>query len=384
MRDPDDSRRLLRSGGLAIWLAVGAPVLIGEAVAPARGRDWTSLLAWGASFLLFGLAYGLASRPRRGNPDRAGALVLVAGQTAAVLSLLALPTCFGLEAALLVLVALELGGLLTRRAAAAWIAAQSAGLGAIMWVQWGWHWAVVLVFAYLSFQLVADAAARLLVKESAARERLTAANAQLEATRELLAQSTRIAERARIARDLHDVLGHHLTALSLNLEVASHLTEGDALARVETAQSVTRLLLGDMRAVVAALRQERGLDLSAALQKLADGIPRLRIHVDVVPGFTLDDPAIGEVVLRCAQEIVTNTVRHAQAENLWIGVVRRADDVEIRARDDGRGAGAVRAGGGLSGMRDRVEQRGGGFSVETAPGRGFSLTAILPIPGTAP
>ena len=381
MRYPYDSRRLLRSGGLAIWLAVGAPVLIGEVLAPARARDWTSLPAWAASFLLFGLAYGLATRPRRGHPDRAGALVLVAGQTAAVLSLLALPTCFGLEAALLVLVALELGGLVTRRAAAVWIAAQSAGLGAIMWVQWGWHWAVVLVFAYLSFQLVADAAARLLVNESAARERLTAANAELEATRELLAQSTRIAERARIARDLHDVLGHHLTALSLNLEVASHLTDGDALARVETAQSVTRLLLGDVRAVVGALRQDKGLDLPAALQKLADGIPRLRIHVDVVPGFTLDDPAVGEVVLRCAQEIVTNTVRHARAENLWIGIVRNADGVEIRARDDGRGAGAVHPGGGLSGMRDRVEQRGGGFSVETAPGRGFSLTAILPIPG---
>ena len=383
MRDPDDSRRLLRSGGSAIWLAVGAPVLIGEALAPARERDGASFLAWAASFLLFGLAFRLATRPRRAETDRAGAIALVAGQTAAVLSLLALPTCFGLEAALLVLVALELGGLVSRRAAAAWIAAQSAGLGAIMWVQWGWHWAVVLVFAYLSFQLVADAAARLFARESAARQRVTAANAELEATRELLAQSTRIAERARIARDLHDVLGHHLTALSLNLEVATHLVEGDARARVETAQSVTRLLLGDVRAVVGELRQDKGLDLSAALRKLAEGIPRLKIHVDVEPGFRLEDAAAGEVVLRCAQEVVTNAVRHAQAENLWLGVSRNAGGIEIRARDDGRGTSDVRAGGGLSGMRDRFEQRGGGFSVETAPGRGFSLTAVLPLSGAS-
>ena len=117
---------------------------------------------------------------------------------------------------------------------------------------------VVLVGAYLPFQLIADAAARLLAEETAARERLAAANAELEATRELLAQSTRIAERARIARDLHDLLGHHLTALSLNLEIASHLTEGDARVRVETAQSVTKLLLGDVRGVVGALRAQHG------------------------------------------------------------------------------------------------------------------------------
>ena len=383
MKDPDAFRQLLRSGGSAIWLAVGAPVLVSESLAPARERDGASLVAWAASFLLFGLAFRLATRPGREDSDRPGTVALVAGQTAAVLSLLALPTCFGLEAALLVLVALELGGLVSRRTAALWIAAQSAGLGAIMWVQWGWHWAVVLVFAYLSFQLVADAAARLFARESAARQRVTAANAELEATRELLAQSTRIAERARIARDLHDVLGHHLTALSLNLEVATHLVEGDARARVETAQSVTRLLLGDVRAIVGELRQDRGLDLSAALRKLAEGIPRLRIHVDVEPGFRLEDAAAGEVVLRCAQEVVTNALRHAHAENLWLAVSRNAGGIEIRARDDGRGASDVRVGGGLSGMRHRFEQRGGGFSVETAPGRGFSLTAVLPLSGAS-
>jgi signal transduction histidine kinase len=381
MRLPNDYRHLLRVGGSTIWAAVGIPVLISELLAPTNARDWIPLLAWAASFSLFGAAFLLATRHGRGNSDRAGAVGLVAGQSAAVISLLALPTCFGLEAALLVLVALELGALFSRRIAAAWITAQSAGFCAIMWAQWGWHWAVVLTFAYLAFQLVADATTRLFVEEASARDRLTTANAELEATRELLAQSSRIAERARIARDLHDVLGHHLTALSLNLEVAIHLTDGDARVRVETAQSVTKLLLGDVRAVVGELRQEKGLDLSSALEKLAAGIPRLQIHVEVAPGFSVDDPVAGEIVLRCAQEIVTNTVRHAQAENLWIGVTRNASGIEIRARDDGRGADAVRSGGGLSGMRDRFERRGGGLSVVTAEGRGFSITASLPLPG---
>jgi signal transduction histidine kinase len=241
----------------------------------------------------------------------------------------------------------------------------------------------VLGFAYVPFQLVADATTRLLAEETAARERLAAANAELEATRELLAQSTRMAERARIGRELHDVLGHHLTALSLNLEIASHRTQGEASERVATAQSLTKLLLGDVRAVVGALRSEEGLDLPAALRKLASGVPRPRVHVDVAPGFAIEDPADAEVVLRCAQEIVTNAVRHAGAENVWLDVARNPSGIEIRARDDGRGAAHVRSGNGLSGMRERFEQRGGAVSFSTAPGHGFSVAATLPVAGTA-
>ncbi|MEP6995329.1 MAG: sensor histidine kinase [Acidobacteriota bacterium] len=379
----DGYRRLLHRGGIAIWAAVGLPVLVFQFLSPA-GPNTPGVAAWIASLLLFGAAFAMATSRRR-ESDRAGALWLLTGQTAAVLALVALPPCFGLEGALLVLIALQLGGLLRRAPALAWIAAQSAGLLGIMWLHWGWHWGVVLAFAYVPFQLIADAATRLLAEETAARERLAAANAELEATRELLAQSVRIAERGRIARDLHDLLGHHLTALSLNLEIASHRTEGEAHARVETAQSVTKLLLGDVRAVVGALRQDEGhLDLPAALRKLAEGIPRPAIHIGVTPGLTLEDPAMGEVVLRCAQEIVTNAVRHAGAENLWLDVERRDGDIEIRARDDGRGTAQVHSGHGLSGMRERFEQRGGALTFDSAPGRGFRVLAILPISQSAP
>jgi signal transduction histidine kinase len=376
----DDYRRLLRSGGFAVWIAVGLPVFLFSLRPSAEPGRSLAFAAWAASYVLFGLAFWLATSRNRSEPDRMGMLGLAAGQAAAVLSLVALPPCFGLEGALLVLVALQLGGLLSRRAAVFWIAAQSACLLAVVWLHWGWHWGVVLAFAYLPFQLIADRTTRLLAEETAARKRLTAANAELEATRELLAQSVRMVERARIGRDLHDVLGHHLTALSLNLEVASHLTEGDARSRIDTAQSVTKLLLGDVRAVVGELRQEEGLDLPAALHKLADGIPQPRVHIGVAPDLSIEDPAAGEVVLRCAQEIVTNAVRHSRAENLWLDVTRSAAGIQVRGRDDGRGAAAVASGHGLSGMRERVEHRGGTLSLETAPGRGFSVTAVLPAP----
>jgi signal transduction histidine kinase len=379
----DDYRRLLRIGGFAVWTAVGLPVLFFQAVSPPKHREAIPFLAWVAAYLLFGLAFGLATSRRRLASDRTGVVALLAGQAAAVLALVALPPCFGLEGAGLVLVALLLGGTLSRRAAFAWIACQSAALLAVVWLHWGWHWAVVLTFAYLPFQLIASEATRLLAKETGARETLAAANAELEGTRELLARTSRDAERARIAREVHDLLGHNLTALSLNLEIASRLTEGDARARVETAQLVTKLLLGDLRATVGALRQADCLDLPAALHRLAEGIPRPRIHVDFDPGLSVEDPQMGEVVLRCAQEIVTNAMRHARAENLWLDVRQTDGAIEIRARDDGRGASGVESGNGLAGMRERCEQRGGTLSVETAPGRGFAITAVLPLRASA-
>lgn len=379
----DDYRRLLRVGGLAIWAAVGIPVIVLSSFR--HPRHPLLYLAWVGALLVYAAAFWRATAARRRDATgRAGPLTLAAIESASVLVLMALPPCFGLEGALLVVVALQLGALLPRRAAIVWISVQSAAMFAVMWAHWDWHWGLVLAFAYVPFQLVADATTRLLAEETAARERLAAANAELEATRELLAQSTRMAERTRIGRELHDVLGHHLTALSLNLEIASHRAEGEARERVATAQSLTKLLLGDVRAVVGALRSDEGLDLPAALRKLAAGIPRPRVHVEVAPGFAVEDPADAEVVLRCAQEIVTNAVRHAGAENVWLDVARNPAGIEIRARDDGRGASDVRSGNGLSGMRERFEQRGGALSFSTAPGRGFSVAATLPVAGAVP
>jgi len=378
---PDPYRRLLRGGGLAVWAAVGLPVVAFAVLFPRPDREPIATAAWVASWVLFGAAFWLATKGPAAAPRGAGPVALAAAQSAAVLSLVALPPCFGLEGSLLVLVALQLGAMLRRGAAAAWIAAQSAALLGIMWLHWGWHWAVVLAMAYVPFQLIADGATRLLLDEVEARRREAAARAELAATRELLDQSVRLHERSRIARDLHDLLGHNLAALSINLEIASHFAVGEAAARIETAQSVTKLLLGDVRGAVDALGEagDARIDLPAALRKLADGIPRPRIHVDVPADLAIGDPAAGEVVLRCAQEMVTNALRHSAAENVWIEVERRGGTVAIRGRDDGAGAASVPPGRGLTGMRERLEQRGGTLEVETAPGRGFRLTAALPL-----
>jgi signal transduction histidine kinase len=82
--------------------------------------------------------------------------------------------------------------------------------------------------------------------------------------------------------------------------------------------------------------------------------------------------------VRCVQEILTNTVRHADAEHLWITVSQAGAAVTISAHDDGCGTMAVRPSNGLTGMRERLEHLGGTLTYRSEPGRGFQLRATLP------
>ena len=149
----------------------------------------------------------------------------------------------------------------------------------------------------------------------------------------------RVNERTRISRELHDLLGHHLTALSLNLEVAGHLTpEGRAREHVQQAHTLAKLLLTDVREAVSQLREGGAIDLAAALQPLSENVPAIDIHMDIEGPLTIDDPERAHVLLRCTQEIITNAVRHANAHNLWINARRQGGTIVVDARDDGRGA----------------------------------------------
>src|SRR6185295_9696641 len=114
-----------------------------------------------------------------------------------------------------------------------------------------------------------------------ARDDLARANVALIAAQDLLAQQSRVAERLRIARDLHDAVGHHLTALSLQLEVASHKADGAAAEHVHQAQSIARLLLADVRAAISAERDAAPLDLRPALERMVAATPGPRVELEI-------------------------------------------------------------------------------------------------------
>jgi signal transduction histidine kinase len=110
-------------------------------------------------------------------------------------------------------------------------------------------------------------------------------------------------------------------------------------------------------------------------------VPAPQIHLATADDLAIDDPKRAHAVLRCVQEIVTNVIRHAAAEHLWIELTRTDGGISIQAKDDGRGAKELRFGHGLTGMRERLEQVGGTLKIETQPAGGFRLEAWMPVSG---
>jgi signal transduction histidine kinase len=210
-----------------------------------------------------------------------------------------------------------------------------------------------------------------------ARE-LAHVNAELLATQALLAESSRMAERLHISRELHDSLGHHLAALSLNLELARVNASGRASEPLEDAASVAKMLLAEVRETVSTLRTQQALDLGRALQTLAGGVSHPRVHLLLPEDVAEETPARAHAVFRCVQEALTNAMRHSGARNVWIDVTRDTGRLEVRVRDDGRGASSLRPSNGLSGMRERFEEQGGSIEIDSEAGQGFRLRAWLP------
>ena len=228
-------------------------------------------------------------------------------------------------------------------------------------------WLAFEAFALLSSQIAAD--------ERRARQDLEFSHAQLEATQSMLAAASRQDERLRISRDIHDVLGHHLTGLSLQLEVASHSTAQKVQEHITQAQFIAKLLLSDVRQVVNDLRQIDQMDLADALRSLAANTGRLQIDLTIPDQLTVPDTRVAEAVFRTVQEIVTNAVRHSSASGLYINLADHDGTLTITASDDGHIDRLPPEGNGLKGMRERIEDLGG--SVQLGIARGLSYTIQL-------
>jgi signal transduction histidine kinase len=98
----------------------------------------------------------------------------------------------------------------------------------------------------------------------------------------------------------------------------------------------------------------------------------------------VDQPAQADALFHCVQEALTNAVRHADAANVWVQLAGARDGVEVRVRDDGRGARTVAPGHGLQGMRERLEEVGGTLQLETLLDRGFEVRAWVPLATRTP
>lgn len=377
MQTTHSVRHWLRVAGAITWSVIGVTFAVFFLDVPAQlgsGRTALWALAYATFLVTFWCATGPAAQLR---PPRF-LLLLLALQSLSAFLIAGLPSK-PVGFIFLTLVAAQMPGLLPVPATIAWIVLQTAVMGGIYAVIVPAWEAQAYVAVYLAFQAFAFLVVRAAWAEASARAALAVSHAALRQKDAELAESRRIAERVRIGRDLHDVLGHHLTAMCLNLEVATHLTTGTARDHVERAGALARTLLDDVRDVVTELRVEAPEDLEPTLLALAAELPRPRIHIRVDAALRgAITPQKGAVLVHSARELMTNAARHSRAENLWLSVTRGTDGITLEARDDGTGSALVHPGTGLAGVEARFAALGGTIAVTTAEQRGFTLRGWLP------
>jgi len=191
-------------------------------------------------------------------------------------------------------------------------------------------------------------------------------------------------ERTRLAREIHDSLGHYLTAINIQLE-AARAVQADETAPVaallERAQALTKEGLQEVRRSVAALRASPLADkpLPLLIETLAEGCRTSGIETTcTIAGTPRPLPPAFELALyRAAQEALTNVRKHAQAQHAEVTLTYAADSVHLRVEDDGVGSAEHAGGFGLVGLRERVQLLGGALEIASVPGAGFVLEITL-------
>jgi signal transduction histidine kinase len=234
------------------------------------------------------------------------------------------------------------------------------------------------ILPMLGFQAFAALTAMYAERSERRGDALADLNAELQATQRLLEESTRSDERLRLSRELHDVAGHKLTALKLHLR-ALHRDPSFA-GREELAISLQLAdeLLADIRAVVSELRQHDGIQLGDALSALARPLPGVRIDLQGREQARVASVAQAEVLLRFAQEGLTNALRHGQASHVALRVDNLDGRLRLSVEDDGHGRLPLAEGNGLRGMRERLAAFGGELHIEACAPQGLRFRAELP------
>ncbi|MRV74515.1 sensor histidine kinase [Duganella sp. FT92W] len=198
---------------------------------------------------------------------------------------------------------------------------------------------------------------------------------QLLKKQEEVEHLARIAERERISRDMHDLLGHTLSLITLKAELAARLLERDPAAcrnEIRDIETSARQALAEVRSAVSGYR-ETGLAHELARAKAALSAAGVALDTDVALAAGAAIPAVAENVLALAlREAVTNILRHADAQACVVRLAMEDGMLVLRIRDDGK-ADAVMPGNGLRGMRERVEHLGGWLSLSATQGMALEL-----------
>jgi signal transduction histidine kinase len=272
-----------------------------------------------------------------------------------------------------------------------------------------WNWQVIYpellsllpAFAFVAVFSLAmrvqqeqrDRAERLLRQLEESNAELERAHKQLQEYAAEVEELTIVRERTRLAREIHDILGHHLSILNIQLETISKLQERDpARAAIEIAEArrVAAQSMQEVRNAVAALRPTSiaTMSLTAALEQLSQEFERNAPHTALTLDCETDlpplPPDIALALYRAAQEALTNIRKHAQASKVLLRLRYEDGVIELLVLDNGQGASksdALQANGfGLIGLRERIELLGGQVTYSAAEQGGFRVVVRVPGP----
>jgi two-component system sensor histidine kinase DesK len=243
----------------------------------------------------------------------------------------------------------------------------AAFVGMAWWIGYPWQSMVWIPATTLVVGLV-------VMVERSAEEK----DAEIKLSHDEVRRLAATAERERIGRDLHDLLGHTLSLITLKLELSRKLFERDpAAARRELgeAEDIARHALAEVRSAVTGIR---ATDLAAELASARLMLESSAVHLDYdLPPVGLSPDAERALAL-ALREAATNIARHARACTARIGFAREAARLRMTIADDGRG-GVAGEGNGLAGMRERVARLGGTLAIDSPRGRGTRLTVLVPL-----
>jgi signal transduction histidine kinase len=278
---------------------------------------------------------------------------------------------------LLAPVAAQLAAVLELRLALAVAITDSFVLWAIFAEFASWEQAAAPALLYFALQWFAVLMTTSTIRAENARDELARANAELRSIQAFLAETVRDRERLRIARDLHDVTGHKLAALQINLQVLQR-QPGPQSEVVERAAQLAAELLVDTRAIVRQMSDAAGLSLEESLTNLRNLLPESTIEVEVQQDLRVQHGEIARLLLRAAQEGVANALRHGGASRIRVSLQHLGQQYVLRVIDNGRGVHRAQAGFGLSQLRERVVELGGAARLRDTPGSGAELEVVLP------
>jgi two-component system, NarL family, sensor histidine kinase DesK len=316
-----------------ILIAIAYPIFLVFYFLPYVVRGWKQKMLVAGMFVL-----GLVYVPL--NPSAIGIFVFAAA---------ALPFCFESTTTVYLLIGVECIGILIQ--------------GLLLSIP-AWAWGTAIFFTVIVG----------IANTAFAQER--AANAKLLLAQEEVEHLAKVAERERIARDMHDVLGHTLSVIVLKAELAGKLVTRDperAGREMKDLEEIARRALTEVREAIRGYRSQGLLAEIERTQRTLDAAG-VKLRCDSAPPtLTAPEETVLSLILR---EAVTNIVRHAGASTCLLHFETEQNYHLLTVADDGRG-GVIREGNGLRGMRERVEAMGGKFLVVSE--NGTRLTVGLPV-----